>query len=122
MATNSTIIRIPNLPLGQITDEKGMPTDDELTFRQGLLSSLQKYMGTEGLVAPIQSPDNTTIIQDNMQQINKDPLIEASTCQPGTILYVQHPTDYTQDKVMIAVRNSNDWPDTPPLFKTVTLT
>ncbi len=121
MSTDSTLIRIPNLPLGQIVDEQGMPTDDELTFRQGLLTSLQKYMGTEGLVAPTQSPTNKDLIQDNVQTINTDPLIQQYTCQLGTILYVQHPTDYTQDKVMVAVRNGNDYPDSAPLFKEIQL-
>lgn len=111
------LIRIPNLPFGQIVDDKGNPTDDELTFRQALVSSLQQYMGDEGLVPPTQSEVNKDAIQNHTNSQGQ------YTCALGTILYViPDPLDYTQDKVMIAVRNSNDYPDSAPLFKTVTLT
>ncbi len=109
-------IRVPNLPQGQLVDSNGYATNEELTFRQALVSLLQLLAGSEGLVMPTQSPGNVTIIQNNQN------IQGFYTCQLGTMLYVQHPSDYTQDKVMIAVRNDNTYPNTPPLFKTVTLT
>lgn len=115
------VVRIPNLPNGKIVDNDGMPTDDELTFRQALITSLQNYMGAEGLVAPVQNPANLLIIQNNRKTINNDPLIQQYTCLLGTIIYVQHTTDYTQDKVMVAVRDDNTYPDTPPVFKEIQL-
>ncbi len=116
-------IRIPNLPTGKIVDENGMATDDELTFRQALITLLQSLMGGEGLVMPTQSPDNRDKIQDKLGPNTSNPSLPGpATCQLGTMLYVKHPSDYTQDVVQIAVRKSNDYPITPPLFKTVTLT
>lgn len=110
------VIRVPNLPIGRLVDENGYPTDDFLTFLQGLTQSLQQNYGAEGLVMPTQSPSNTLIIQNNQNAQG------AYTCQLGTMLYVQDATDYTLDKVQIAVRNANDYPESAPLFKTVTLT
>jgi len=108
-------IRIPNLPMGKLVDENGHPTDNELTFRQALITSLQNYMGNEGLVSPTQNDADKTTIQDNVDSQG------TYTCELGTILYVKHPSDYTQDKVMIAVRDDNTYPSTPPKFKTITL-
>lgn len=116
-------IRVPNLPIGQMVDSEGNPTNTEMTFRQALITSLQTNFSSEGLVAPIQNPTTLPLIQDNAIPDPVTGLLNY-TCLPGTILYVQHPTDYTQDKVMIAVRNSNIFPSSlsPVLFKTVTLT
>lgn len=108
-------IRIPNLPLGKMSDEEGMPTDDELTFRQALVTSLQSYLGNEGLVTPVQSPTNAAII------LNHQNSQDQYTCLLGTILYVQHPTDFAQDKLVVAVRADNTYPVTPPVFKEFTL-
>lgn len=44
-----TVIRVPNLPTGQIVDPDGNATDDELTFRHGLVTSLQKTLVTREL-------------------------------------------------------------------------
>ena len=41
MSNNNPVIRIPNLPIGQIVDENGNATDDELSFRHALITSLQ---------------------------------------------------------------------------------
>ena len=115
------VIRVPNLPTGPLVDDKGNATDDELVFRQNLVTSLQNNFGNEGLVMPTQyeeaSPENfVTKIQNHQNAAGQ------YTCALGTMLYVIFdPLDYTQDKVMIAVRNDNTYPDTPPLFKTVTL-
>lgn len=114
-------VRVPNLPFEKMVNEQGEPTSSEMTFRQTLITGLQKYFGAEGLVMPTQSPTNLTIIQNN-QAPNPSTGTNEFTCNLGTIIYVQHPTDYTQDKVMIAVRNSNDYPISAPIFKTVTLT
>src|SRR3990167_1315919 len=98
------VIRVPNLPMGKLINENGYPTDDFLTFLQGLTQSLQSNYGAEGLVMPTQtegaSPnDFVTQIQDNQNAQSQ------FTCQLGTMLYVQHATDYTLDTVQIAVRN-----------------
>ena len=119
--SQTQLVRMPNLPLGQMVDTDGNPTSTELTFRQTLLTNLQNILGNEGLVMPIQSPENVDIIINNA---NIDPStgLPIYTCQLGTIIYSQDPLDYTQDKVLIAVRNDNTYPATPPIFKQVTLT
>lgn len=120
---NPQSLRIPILPVDKIVDEQGMPTKSESSFRQALIDSLQKYMGNEGLVAPNQSSTDLTTIQNNNIPNSASPSGVQYTCQLGTIIYViPDPNDYTQDKVMIAVRNSNDYPASAPLFKTITLT
>jgi hypothetical protein len=115
-------IRIPNLPLGQLVDEHGYATDDELTFRQALVTSLQNYMGNEGLVIPVQNQTDANTILNHSVQNPSNPSSVVYTCQLGTMLYIKDAIDYTQDKVVIAVRNDNTYPATPPVFKTVTLT
>jgi hypothetical protein len=115
-------IRIPNLPFGQIVDDKGMATDDELTFRQALITALQNYMGNEGLVIPIQNQTDADAILNHKVEDPSNPANFVYTCLLGTTLYIKDAADYTQDKVVIAVRNDNTYPATPPVFKTVTLT
>ena len=114
-------IRIPNLPTDKLVDENGFASPSEETFRHTLITNLQAFMGNEGLVAPVQTPANLLTIQNN-STIDTATGLPVFTCQLGTILYVQHPTDYTQDKVVIAVRNDNTYPATAPIFKTFTLT
>jgi len=110
-------VNIPNLPaLSPVVDDNKMRTPTEQVFMDQLIQELRNNAGPEGLVPPTQSPSNITIIQNNQNEQGY------YTCQLGTILYSQHPSDYTQDKVVIAVRNDNTYPTTPPLFKTVTLT
>lgn len=115
-------IRVPTLPIGRMVDKEGMPTDDELLFRTQLITSLQNNFNYEGLVMPTQQ--NGASPQDYVTQIQNHQNIKGQyTCALGTMVYViVDPNDYTQDKVMIAVRNSNDYPESAPLFKTVTLT
>lgn len=113
-------IRIPNLPIGPIVEKNGVATDGESTFRRILITSLQKNFGNEGVVVPVQSPTDVLRIQNN-SVYNPATGQQEYTCQLGTILYSQHPTDYTMDKVLIAVRNDNTYPATPPVFKQVTL-
>ena len=116
-----SLVRIPNLPIGQMVDEGGQATPSELTFRQTLLSNLQILFGQEGCVLPIQSPSGATTIINN-KIINPVTNVAQYSCQPGQMLYIQDPIDYTQDKVVIAVRNDNTYPITPLVFKKVTLT
>lgn len=110
-------MNIPNLPLAPMVDKDGNATDVELTFRQNLISALQEGAGPEGVVFPTVNPTQLTTIQNNQNPQGQ------YTCALGTTLYVEvDPADYTQDIVVIAVRNSNDYPNSAPLFKTVTLT
>ena len=119
--SQNQVVRIPNLPLDKIVSDDGTATPTELTFRQTLISNLQTLFGNEGCVVPVQNPTTMTLIQNNAV-VNQTTNTLEYTCQLGTILYVQHPTDYTQDKVVIAGRNDHDYPATPPIFKTITLT
>lgn len=116
------VIRVPNLPIGRLVDENGYPTDDFLTYLQALTQSLQQNYGNEGLVMPTQTeemaPDDFVTQIQNHQNASGQ-----YTCQLGTMLYViKDPSDHTQDEVQIAVRNTDTYPTTAPLFKTVTLT
>lgn len=114
-------MKIPNLPTAKLVEETGYPTSTELQFRQNLIQALQLGAGDGGLVAPTQP---NSVLEPNVTKIQNNRDSQGSyTCQLGTILYViPDKTDYTKDKVMIAVRNDNTYPATPPLFKTVTLT
>ena len=109
-------VRIPNLPMGRIVDENGKATDDEMTFRQALLTLLEQIVGTEGLVMPQQSSDNIATIQNNIMYV---PVANAATpnaiytCAYGTMIY-----NTTANSVQIAIDNGSG----EPIFKTVTLT
>jgi len=93
------VIRVPNLPTGPIVREDGFATDDELTFRQSLITSLQDNFGSEGLVAPSQSTSDITIIQDNRERDPVDPLVAGPyTCAAGTIIY-----DSDTDELKVAI-------------------
>ena len=50
--SDRNVTRIPNLHMGEMVDKEGYPTDDELTFRQVLISNLQRLFGSEGVVLP----------------------------------------------------------------------
>lgn len=104
-------IRVPNLPNGQITDKDGNPTDDEITFRHALVTSLQKNFGNEGLVAPSQPAANITIIQNNQIPDPVTGLPNQFSCQPGTIIY-----NSTNDTLMVAILVAG-----VPTFKTFTV-
>jgi hypothetical protein len=88
MTAQNPYIRVPNLPNGQIADSDGNPTDDEITFRQALITSLQKNFGDEGLVAPTQSYANMLIIQNHQVPNPVTGVLDIYTCQFGTCLYV----------------------------------
>lgn len=111
-------MNIPNLPpLSPAIDENGYRTPVEQIFIQQLITELQRNAGNEGLVMATVNPTQLATIQNNQLENGQ------FTCQLGTMLYViVDPNDYTQDKAVIAVRNSNDYPLSAPLFKTFTLT
>lgn len=99
------VIRIPNLPTGPLTKQDGYPTDDELVFRQTLVSSLQANFGSEGCVAPSQSSTNITAIQNNVLPNGQ------YSCAPGTIIY-----NSTNDTLMVSILVAG-----VPTFKTFTV-
>lgn len=99
-------IRIPNLPFGQIVDETGHPTDDELTFRQALVGNLENFMGNEGLVMPSQPTTNILEIQN---AVNEN---QQKTCAFGTLIY-----DTTTGEIKAAVDDGTG----NPIFKVVQL-
>lgn len=105
-------IRIPNLPIGPIVNDKGVATDGESTFRRILITSLQKNFGNEGVVVPTQSAADILKIQNNTVY-NPATGNDEFTCQFGTILY-----NSTANSIMIAIDDGTG----APLFRTVTLT
>ena len=106
------VIRIPNLPLGQIVNDKGMATDDELTFRQSLITSLQNYMGNEGLVAPTQS--DAASPNDFIKQIQDYRTPDGVyTCGFGRFLY-----DSTNNRMLVSIDGGGG----VPAFMEITLT
>ena len=81
------VVRIPNLPSGRMVDENGMPTEEELTFRQALLTLLQNLFGDEGLVPPAQPTTNITAIATNLTQNQGASDPTSYSMAPGTIIY-----------------------------------
>ena len=103
MVASRDVIRVPNLPVGKITDKEGNPTDDELTFRQALVTGLQKNIGNEGLIAPSQT--NAAAPDDFITQIQNhripDPITFAPgqySCGFGRFLY-----DETNNRILVSV-------------------
>lgn len=78
---DTQIVRIPNLPMGHIVDDQGLPTDDELTFRQTLITNLQKLFGNDGVVLP----NLTTAEIDTI--VNAQNSLGQYTCSFGTLFY-----------------------------------
>jgi len=106
------VIRIPNLPNGQIVDDKGNATDDEITFRQALISQLQNNFGDEGCIIPTQtnaaSPNNfIRQIQDNTNDQGQ------YTCGFGRFLY-----DATNNRILVSIDGGGG----VPAFMEVTIT
>lgn len=99
------VIRIPNLPTGQLVGEDGFATDDELTFRQALVTSLQQNFGSEGCVIPSQTTADIAIIAANLNQAGD------YTTQAGTFIY-----DTTTNQVKVAILVAG-----VPTFKVVTV-
>lgn len=80
-------IVIPNLPLGNIVDKDGNPTDQFLLFMQQLIFTLQKIVGAEGLVSPSQTTSNINTIAANTVPDPANPASTVYTVEFGTILY-----------------------------------
>lgn len=104
---NRNVIRIPNLPIGRMVDENGIADRDELTFRETLITNLQRLFGNEGCVFPSLSAADITTIQNNVDAQGN------YTCAFGTALY-----NIDANSIMIAINNGSG----APIFKTVTLT
>lgn len=111
-------IRVPNLPIGRIVDANGEATDDEITFRHALVSSLQNNFGNEGLVAPTQTNDVSP--EDFIKQIQDnripDPVTGAPgeyTCGFGRIIY-----DATNNRMLVSIDGGGG----VPAFMQITLT
>jgi hypothetical protein len=117
-------MNIPNLPVAPMVDKDGNATDVELTFRQNLITALQQGAGQEGNVPATLETDSSQTASQKLTTIQNNQNAQGQyTCALGTTLYVVvDPLDYTQDKVVMAVRNTNDYPNSAPIFKTVTLT
>ncbi len=119
-----TVIRIPNLPNGQVVDANGNATDDEMTFRHALITGLQNNFGSEGCVVPTQS-DFVSIPPDPLAdsmilriQNNREPdpvtgFPGAYTCGFGRFLY-----DETNNRILVSI----DGGGSVPVFMEVTLT
>lgn len=123
ISVQDPVIRIPNLPSGRMVDANGMPTEEELTFRQALLTLLQDLFGSEGLVMPSQSQANVTAIQNNQAQAQGSATGSVYTCQFGTMLYIPSTAIYPtspNDSVVIAMNDGTV--NQAPIFKTVTVT
>jgi hypothetical protein len=96
MALNQEL-RIPNLPTGAMTDKDGMPTNDELVFRQNLVTSLQNNFGSEGLIAPTQT--NAAAPDNFIKQIQDFQLPNGQyTCGFGRFLY-----DATNNRMLVSI-------------------
>ena len=106
-----TTIRIPNLPDGKMVDDSGETTGEEKTFRQALLTSLQKNFGNEGCVVPSQTTANILLIQNNTY-IDQATGLPVYTCQGGTMIY-----DTTTDELKVAILAAG-----VPTFRVVTVT
>lgn len=117
-------MNIPNLPVAPIVDKDGNATDVELTFRQNLITALQQGAGQEGNVPASLENDATQTSLQKLTTIQNNQNAQGQyTCALGTTLYVVvDPADYTQDKIVMAVRNDNNYPNSAPIFKQVTLT
>lgn len=111
-------VRIPNLPMGQIVDSNGRATDEEMTFRQALLTLLEQIAGNEGLVMPQQPTANITKIQNATIQTpinNSGSSVSTYTCAFGTMIY-----DTTTREFKVAVESGSG--TGIPTFKVVTIT
>ncbi len=106
------VIRVPNLPIGQLVDKEGHPTDDFLTFLQALTTSLQNNYGPEGLVMPTQT--NAAAPNNFIRQIQNHQLSNgAYTCGFGRFLY-----DGTNNRILVSI----DGGAGVPAFQEVTIT
>lgn len=109
-------IRVPNLPVGPMVDQDGMPSSSEMMFRQLLNRSLQQNFGNEGLVVPSQpnsvAPNNAVSIIQNNQVANPVTGALSYSLVPGTLLY-----DSTNNNLLVAILVGD-----VPTFKIVNVT
>lgn len=122
MSTNTNYyrneVRVPNLPIGTIVDKEGNPTQEELTFRQSLLSLLQSLIGNEGQVTPSVTTSQLSAIQDNTQLTpignSGTSGVSSYTCQWGTGAYTPSTTSYpsTPNDVLWSAYNNGSEPTT----------
>lgn len=114
-------IRVPNLPIGNIVDENGMPTADEQMFRQNLITALQTLFGNFGVVVTSQDQTNITAIQNNVvTRQSGTSTISNYSCQFGTLIYKPSttvnpaiPNDY------LAVAMDDGTANQAPVFKRI---
>ena len=114
-------IRIPNLPIGKIVDENGLPTAEEQMFRQNLITALQLLFGNQGVVVTSQDQANITAIQNNVaQKLSGTSYLSYYTCQFGTMIY--KPSTATYPAVpndYLAVAMDDGTSNHAPLFKRI---
>lgn len=108
-------VRVPNLPIGPITDKDGNATASEQIFRQALIDLLNLYLGPEGIVMPPQPPTAVTTISTAV-----DGITGQATMLPGTIIYEQDPANFNNDRLVVAFRSSNTT-GAVPTVKTITV-
>ncbi len=100
---SNQVVRIPSLPIGQMVDENGNPTQQEQTFRVGLINSLQQNFGPEGMVAPAQAFSDIQTIAQN-QSIN--PLTGQTAGGPFTTAGGTFWFDSTNNRIVVSLLNA----------------
>ncbi len=103
-------MNIPTLTFGQITDKEGMPTNSEFTFRQNLMTELQKGVGKFYYALPQVTAAEITMLE-----------AATTTSSVGTVVYTTPfgaaVYNITANTIMFAVDDGTG----VPLFKTATL-
>ncbi len=116
-------IRVPNLPIGKMVDENGMPTAEEQMFRQALMTLLQTNFNNQGVVIPSQTQADLLIIQNNVvtkQSPSSTDTIESYSCKFGTLLYKPSTTAYpTAPNDYLAVSMDDGTVNQAPVFKRI---
>lgn len=112
LPADEQVVRIPNLPMGHVVDKEGLPTDDELTFRQTLITNLQRLIGNDGVVLPSLTSTQITDLE-NQKRYEPGILANAQYSTPfGTLVY---------DKTTNQIKASIDDGTGKPIFKIVNL-
>ena len=99
-------VRIPNLHMGEMVDNTGYPTDDEMTFRQVLITNLQRLFGNNGVVLPSLTTVEISYVENNVDIQGR------KTCAYGTMVY-----DKTVNQVKVAINIGGN-----PVFKVIPYT
>ena len=112
------VVRIPNLPLGHIVEQDGLPTDDELTFRQTLITNLQRLIGNNGMVLPSLAYADIVTIVNAFENIGGT---QRYTCPPGTLFHSTYdPAEPMSNKILATIQDPLNLSG-PPLLKEVNL-